>query len=209
MSKLRIAPRLLLVALAVLSIGAPLTYSSGLFAQVSAGAEAAKKKYLAALEKAQEKYSTEAEALFHEHLLALENVLDAETKGGRLDVAVAIRDEIQRLKAEGASVFAEAPPTSLRQAISRLTGTGHVVFPSGAIRVYVVYAKGGVTLPSNQQVAKLKGQSKEILLDFEHETLDRWSLTGKRLLCEHGGPKVNYGNNEPTTISIGTRLQKS
>jgi hypothetical protein len=207
MSKLRIAPRLLLVALAVLLIGAPLTYSAGLFPQVSAGAEAAKKKYLAALEKAQEKYSTEAEAFFHEHLLALENVLEAETKGGRLDVAVAIRDEIQRLKAEGASVFAEAPPTSLRQAIARLTGTWHVVFPSGAIRVYVVDAKGGVSYPAEKYFTKIKGPPGEMIVDFGEGKLERWSIAGDRLFCEHWDPKTNFGVKGPSTVSVGTRLR--
>jgi hypothetical protein len=184
-----------------------LSLAFGAFPQISAAAERAKAKYLAALEKAQQKYSDEAQQLFAEHLRDLEAVLETETKAGRLEVAVAVRDEIQRLRMEGPSVFAEAPPTSLRQAIARLTGTWQVVFPSGAIRVYVVDAKGNVSFPAEQRVAKLKGQPRELLVDFEDGKLERWTIADGRLFCEHWDPKTDFGKQSPALISVGAKVK--
>ncbi len=205
MRQLRFNP--LLCALATVALAASVAVSAGGFPQVSAAAEKAKKKYLAALEQAQQKYSDEAEQLFAEHLQDLDGVLETETKTGRLEVAVGIRDEIQRLRAEGPSVFAESSPTSLRQAISRLTGTWHVAFPSGAVRVYVVDAKGGVSFPAEKRVAKLKGQPRDMLVDFEDGKLERWTIADGRLFCEHWDPKVHFGKKAPTMVSVGTKVQ--
>ncbi len=174
--------------------------------QVSAAAEKSKAKYLAALEKSQEKYSEAAELHFGAHLKELETVLDAETKAGRLDVAVAVRDELQRLKSEGAPVYAEVPPTSLRIATARLVGTWHVAFPGGVTRTYIVDGKGGVRFVDEKRVAKLKGQPKELLVDFDDGKIERWNLADGRLFVEHWDPKAGYPNKQPTAISVGTKL---
>jgi hypothetical protein len=195
-----------LIAVSIASLGLLPAVAENREPAVSAAAEKARAKYVSAVEKSQEKYSDEVSAHFSDYLKELETIQDKETKAGRLEVAVAVRDEIKRLQTEGAPVFAEAPPTSLRTAIPRLVGTWSTLATTGAKRIYIVDSSGKVKFVDEKLEGQLKSRGKEITLDFGDNKIERWSYCDGRIFIEHWYPKDTYPMGPPINMAIGQKV---
>jgi len=127
------------------------------------------------------------------HRARLKELLDAETKGGNLDEALAVREEIRGLEPG--------------RKVAWVAGTWRIKYhPNRTTRTYVIRATGEVEYGDRKAV--LKVQADALLLDFGDDKVERLTFAGDRLFVEHFAPRRNFGSGDPDQIGVGELVKK-
>ena len=144
---------------------------------------------------------------------AYEQAIKDATKALKIDLAEAIREDWNVLKAIGskaktpATTPPKADPPAPKEKI--VAGTYAVRYtPNRSERTYLVRGDGSVLTPEGKLVGQLKADGGAYLLDFGDNRMERLTFTDGRVFVEHFNPKADFARNWPAQIGIGELAKK-
>jgi len=170
--------------------------------------EAAKKGFKAAIAKAEDEYNKAVNKAADEYKAQLKVIQEGETKGGNLDAAVAVREEVKRITEESLPLFEEGKdaPTAKGKLVA---GTWDMTYiQNKATRTYVFKTDGDLSFVEEKKSWKVKKVGDAFVTDHGEGHMARYTFAGGRVFEEMYESKAKFDKETPSMIGIGTLRKK-
>jgi hypothetical protein len=167
---------------------------------VSTDANAAREKYVAAVNRAREDFNQRVQAAHEQYTRRLEALQKEETKRGNLEAALSIRAELAELRASG-------PPMARIDSPDAMYGKWHAKMITGYECDLIVRPAQVQHIQSGHAaVPRFKGN--QLVVQWPNGNVDRLTVAGERMLYEYweAGSKALQG--VPTALGVLERVRE-